>query len=64
MAKNTAKNGVCVPSILMQKFRGKGPHNTGNGISGCLDFKIFQGRMPPDPLKYARFLTDTRQKKY
>ena len=63
MAKNTAKNGVYVPSILMQKFRGKGPQNAGNGISGCLDLKIFRGRMPPDPPCYARFLRGTGQKK-
>ena len=49
MAINTAKNGVYVNSILMQKFRGKGPLNAENGISGCLDLKILRGRMPPDP---------------
>ena len=57
------KNGVYVPSILMQKFRGKVPQNAGNGISGCLDLKIFQGRMPPDPPSYARFLRGTDFKK-
>ena len=27
----------------MQKFRGKGPQNAGNCISGCLDLKILRG---------------------
>ena len=60
MANNTTKNGVYVPSILMQKFRGKGPQNAGNGISGCLDLKIFRGRMPPTN---AIFFTRHRSKK-
>ena len=62
MANNTTKNGVYVPSILMQKFRGKGPQNAGNGISGCLDLKIFRGRMPPGPPTHARLLQGTGQK--
>ena len=63
MANNTTKNGVYVPSILVQKFRGKGPQNAGNGISGCLDLKIFRGRMPPVPPTNARFFTRHRSKK-
>ena len=62
MANNMTKNGVYVPSILMQKLRGKGPQNAGNGISGCLDLKIFRGRMPPDPPTNARILQGTSQK--
>ena len=54
MANNTTKNGVYVPSILMQKFRGKGPQNAGNGISGCLDLKMMRGFYKAPVKKNAR----------
>ena len=47
----------------MQKFRGKGPQNAGNGISRYLDLKIFREGTPPDPPTNARFLRGIGQKK-
>ena len=47
----------------MHKFRGKGPQNAGNGISGCLDLKIFRGRIPPDPLLMRGFYKAPVKKK-
>ena len=38
-----------------QNFNKKCAQNAGNRISKALDFKIFRGRIPPDPPTYARF---------
>ena len=49
------ENSAFSSKFRSQNFNKKYAQNAGNRISEALDFKIFQGRIPPDPPTYARF---------
>ena len=49
------ENSAFFSKFQSQNFNKKCAQNAGNRISEALDFKIFQGRIPPDAPNYARF---------
>ena len=49
------ENSAFFSKFRSQNFNKKCAQNAGNRISEALDFKIFLGRIPPDPPTYVRF---------
>ena len=49
------ENSAFFSKFQSQNFNKKCAQNAGNRISEALDFKIFRGKIPPDPPTYARF---------
>ena len=48
-------NSAFFSKFRSQNLKKKCAQNAGNRISEALDFKIFRGRISPDPPTYARF---------
>ena len=49
------ENSAFFSKFRSHNFNKKCAQNAGNRISEARDFKIFRGRIPPDPPTYARF---------
>ena len=49
------ENSAFFSKFRSQNFNKECAQNAGNRISEALDFKIFRGRIPPDPPTYATF---------